>query len=276
MKLTKQHTKLHDEACALINLSRDLTLDERDFVFENFRPGANHNIGKCGIFFTPPEMASTAALMHAGGGRIWDACAGIGVLARQMIDQDSTTHDITEMVCLEINEEFCRIGRRLVPEARWVCGNIFDAELVRSLGFFESAISNPPFGKVPVLNNYCRHKAPAHLMVAEVLLRRCHQGGIMIIPETDHSREDTDRNPGSNYLRFKNNFPDAMITPLPVDCRCFDFHGANPNVAMGKSRNPKRPGQSIHGRRRPSPISARRLNLSCPVLRTVWQYSNPN
>lgn len=231
MKLTKENTRRHDEAEALINSDRVLTRDEQAFCFEHYRPGANHNIGKGGIFFTSTDMATTLANMHAGGGRILDACAGIGVLARAILDQD-WGKAITELVCLENNPEFVRIGQRLVPEARWVRGDIFHAATIRKLGLFDSAVSNPPFGNLPRESDYCRHNAPAHLMVAEVLIRRCEQGAVMIIPASDHSREDSDHRPSTAYLRFRERFPEAYITPLAVDCSCFNFHGAKPACAM--------------------------------------------
>jgi hypothetical protein len=49
-------------------------------------------------------------------------------------------------VCVELNPEYARIGKRIVPGATWIVGSVFDPA---QLGRFAWAISNPPFGSIP-------------------------------------------------------------------------------------------------------------------------------
>lgn len=149
-KLTKAQTKAHKEAEAILTKDR-LTDDERAFVFDNWHEGATHNNGTAGAFFTPDGLASDFAL-DVGGGRVIDLCAGIGILASHVIGRGYTRTNVREMVCVEINPRYAEIGRKLVPEARWIVADVMDWRgwWKNDLGgaMFDSAISNPPFGKV--------------------------------------------------------------------------------------------------------------------------------
>ncbi|WP_322996518.1 methyltransferase [Castellaniella sp.] len=149
-KLTKAQTKAHNEAEAILTKDR-LSDDERRFVFENWHEGANHNNGFAGAFFTPEGLAGDFS-MDVGGGRIIDLCAGIGALAFHAIERSTYRTSISEMVCIEINPRYVEIGRKLVPDARWINADVMDwrewhtDELDDAR--FDYAISNPPFGKV--------------------------------------------------------------------------------------------------------------------------------
>lgn len=78
-KLTKAQRKAHQEAETILTQDR-LSDDDKDFVFENWHQGAEHNIGTAGAFFTPTGLAADFAF-DGGGRRVIDLCAGIGVLA---------------------------------------------------------------------------------------------------------------------------------------------------------------------------------------------------
>jgi len=72
-----------------------------------------------------------------------DLCAGIGTLAF------AYTHfrcyaRTARMVCVEINPAYVDVGRKVLPEATWICAGVF--EVWRDLGRFDCAIANPPFG----------------------------------------------------------------------------------------------------------------------------------
>lgn len=194
-KLTKTDTKLHDEAMELINGTGVLNFDQIEFCYENYNPMAEHNVGKAAIFFTPPELAWNFAVMASPSGRVIDLCAGIGILARNVMQHDSylgsteaVPHgDITEMVCLEQNPEFVRIGKRLLPQATWIEGSVFDKDLIISLGEFDLAISNPPYGNIPgkKAGSWLKTKGPAQWMVMEVGLRLAYNGVVAILPRGD-------------------------------------------------------------------------------------------
>jgi len=142
-KLTKQQVKHHEQACAFLQKD-ELTFDEKWFVFEHWHEGAEHMNGKAGAFFTPVELASDFRI-DVSGDRVIDLCAGIGVLA--FMYYHLYHHDTPpEITCVEINAAYVEIGKKLLPEATWICGDVF--EVCQDLGRFDHAIANPPFGRV--------------------------------------------------------------------------------------------------------------------------------
>lgn len=218
MKLTKQQTKAHDEAMKLVDAGRPLTSDEKEFILENYHPGASHNIGRGGIFFTPLAIARTLATFHGGAGRVLDACAGIGALS-YALHQHRVDHGV-ELTCVEINPEFVRVGKRVLPEAKWICANFFHGS---PKGWFDSGISNPPFGRVASIRS--ENFTTAHFAAMERMLAMCEMGAIVIIPDNDHSQEDRrERQPSQSqdYKKFREFHPDWDITPCAVDMRCFE------------------------------------------------------
>lgn len=226
MKLTKAETRLHDEAVKLLTLDK-LNDEQKEFVFTNWRPGAENNIGKGGIFFTPMGMAWDAACFHAGSGRIVDACAGIGVLAYNLTRYH--TSQKREIVCIEINREFVEVGRKLVPEATWYHGNAFD--IIPQLDIFDSAICNPPFGKIPSCSGRSENfKGAAHFAILELILQRTKQGAIVILPDNEHSQENKGNQApalSQNYRKWTELYPEAFITPGPFDPHNEGWHGTN-------------------------------------------------
>ena len=48
------------------------------------------------------------------------------------------------MVCVEVNPAYVEVGRKILPQAQWICGDVF---ALPDLGWFDLAISNPPFGR---------------------------------------------------------------------------------------------------------------------------------
>ena len=171
MKLTKQQTKLHDEAIALLKHPRDLKEDEVAFVLDNYHPGAEMNIGKSGVFFTPAGLAIDLAVFaypigERGSVRYIDACAGIGRLTWAIKDVDGAENKISEIIAVEQNPRFVEIGRKLFPDVSWVEGSIFSLDCIRDLGWFDIGISNPPFGNLPdtaTERGWLANGQPAHL-----------------------------------------------------------------------------------------------------------------
>ncbi len=144
-KLTKAEAKAHQQACDL--LKKDvLTEEEKFFVIDNWQESATHINSAAGAFFTPYELARDFAI-ETFAGRIIDLCAGIGILsfaASMKLRWSQTPFDLT---CVEINPDYVAVGKKLLPEARWIEGSVFDV-LDMDLGHFDLAISNPPFGKI--------------------------------------------------------------------------------------------------------------------------------
>lgn len=150
-KLTKQQAKWHREAQALLTQDT-LTEDEQDFVVQHWREDAEHINAETGAFFTPWDLALDLAL-HLTGTRIIDLCAGIGTLSlaywrRTALERrwEGATLDI---VCIEKNPAYVDVGRKILPEATWICADVLDPRTVAHLGHFDSVVSNPPFGRLP-------------------------------------------------------------------------------------------------------------------------------
>jgi 16S rRNA G966 N2-methylase RsmD len=144
MKLSKKEIKLHKEACALLKKEK-LHDDDALFFFENWQEGANHVNSSSGAFFTPQGLARDTAIEFGGfpynnesNGTAIDLCAGIGVLSWFAVRRGF------EVTCVEINQAYYEIGKKLVPEARWICASIFDT----IDGHYDLAYSNPPFGNI--------------------------------------------------------------------------------------------------------------------------------
>lgn len=142
-KLTKEQCKLHNEAEAL--LAKDsLCIEEREFVLEHWDPSATHVNSAAGAFFTPIDLATSFACMLGHPGAIIDLCAGIGALSYACTP---IYGEPPRMVCVEKNPDYVRVGRKIVPHAIWIEGDVFDL-LEMGLGRFDAVIGNPPFGRV--------------------------------------------------------------------------------------------------------------------------------
>ncbi len=142
MKLTKQQAKAHNEAVAILAKDK-LNFDERRFVFENWHAGANHINSATSAHFTPCGLARDMSI-NVGQGPVLDLCAGIGALAFAVFDRWSYDKPL-DLVCIELNPDYVAVGRKVLPEARWICGDIFDLASLE-LGHFGTVVSNPPFG----------------------------------------------------------------------------------------------------------------------------------
>lgn len=144
MKLSKEQRKTHYQAEKILS-KEELTFDEKVFVLTNWLPGATNDIGKVASFFTPWQIARDFSIESACQGNVIDLCAGIGMLSFQMLFNSNGKLNLT---CLEINKEFLEVGKKILPEATWIHGDVLDEELIKSLGKFDHVISNPPFGNI--------------------------------------------------------------------------------------------------------------------------------
>ena len=149
MRLTKGQQAKHAEAMALVDAGRPLTFAEREFVADHYREDAVHLNGLAGAYFTPTTLANDFALHVPDEARVLDLCAGAGALSRAVGPWDeSLKQGARELVCVEANLAYVRVGKALLPEAIWVLADAFDARAYRHYGPFDVVISNPPFGNV--------------------------------------------------------------------------------------------------------------------------------
>lgn len=142
-KLTKAQAKAHQQACDLLQKDT-LSEEEKLFVLEHWQESAKHINTIAGAFFTPVGLARDLSV-EIFGRRVIDLCAGIGSLAFWAACRG--WGDPREIVCVEINPEYAAVGRKIVPEAHWIVGSVFD--LPGDIGRFDCAIGNPPFGATP-------------------------------------------------------------------------------------------------------------------------------
>ena len=143
MKLSREESKAHNMAQALVNQEAPLTYEEKVFVLENYHEGAEHMNGVHGAFFTPFGLARDFAIELSEDKTI-DLCAGIGMLAFVAVH----FAEVKEITCIEVNPNYVKVGKKIVPEANWICGSILDYEVIQSLDKHYQAISNPPFGNI--------------------------------------------------------------------------------------------------------------------------------
>jgi len=139
-KLTKAQAKAHQQACDYL-LKDSLSEDEKLFILENWQESAKHINTIAGAFFTPVGLARDLSI-EMNGNSVIDLCAGIGALAFFC----SGHHKASRVVCIEANPDYVAVGKKIVPEAEWIVGSVFD---LRDVGRFDFAIGNPPFGATP-------------------------------------------------------------------------------------------------------------------------------
>lgn len=151
MKLSKAELKVQKEVKTI--LEKDvLSFEDKEFIYENFHPGTIADITTDSAYFTPLDMAYDFGLFCCRYGVCVDMCAGIGGLSFAAKTRDFYENRIKYSICIERNPRFIEIGKKLLPEAVWLQGDIFDKglwdEIVSTYGAVDCIYSNPPFGKV--------------------------------------------------------------------------------------------------------------------------------
>ncbi|GAA1623734.1 hypothetical protein GCM10009733_020470 [Nonomuraea maheshkhaliensis] len=186
LKLTKEQANQHRKADELVTSSTPLSSAEVEFVLTHWQEASNITNPLDSAFFTPLPLAKELGL-HVQGARVIDLCAGIGSLAwgyrcRYVNDWELDKPPL-ELVCVEKNPDYVAVGQRLLPDATWILGDVFDV-LTMGLGQFDAALSNPPFGRAA----RSRRRAPRYrgpLMEFHVIDVAAHlaRQGAFIIPQ---------------------------------------------------------------------------------------------
>jgi len=170
-RLSKAQIKAHEQAVTLLQQER-LNDDDREFVLDNWQESANHVNSAAGAFFTPSSLAASTAIYTAGSETIIDLCAGIGCLGLWAWWLGGGKAKVT---CLEINPDYVAVGRKLFPEATWIC-----ASAEAATGRFDCAIANPPFGKTARIKGP-RYSGEDDLAVVDIAADLA-QWGVFILP----------------------------------------------------------------------------------------------
>ncbi|WP_313235689.1 methyltransferase [Sphingobacterium multivorum] len=155
MKLSKQQIKQHQTAVDVLNKDI-LTYDEKVYVYENWIPAYEENIGEIGSFFTPLGLARDFATLEVVGDNIIDLCAGIGSLSFHYFHRMLMHDKEVKITCIEQSQAFVEVGKKLLPSANWICADALNKETYTDLiknEKFDYCISNPPFGKIKTTTN---------------------------------------------------------------------------------------------------------------------------
>jgi hypothetical protein len=180
-RLTKQQAALHTQACVL--LQKDcLSFDERLFVLAHWQEGANHVNGMSGAFFTPQGLATDFAI-EVSGYKVIDLCAGIGSLAFAVYHHSCMSSAARpKITCVEVNPDYVAVGKKVLPEATWIVGDVLD--LPASVTGYHVAIANPPFGRIKHEGNAPRYTgAEFEYKVIDVASDRAAHG-VFLIPQS--------------------------------------------------------------------------------------------
>ncbi|MEU4898250.1 DUF6884 domain-containing protein [Streptomyces sp. NPDC044780] len=229
----------HREADALTRLERDLTEDERLFVLEHWQESADTASVLDGAYFTPMELASEVA-HHVHGDRVIDLCAGIGRLAYAARRYwGNALHLIDrELTCVEANPEYVRVGRKVLPEARWIQADVIDV-LNQGLGTFDAAISNPPFGRIKRSGNAPRYRGPLFELHVMDLAAHLAPTGAHLLPQQStpfrySGRVQSSRETLPEVARFERETGMTMWFNYGVDTAQWrgEWHGVAPSVEI--------------------------------------------
>lgn len=244
-KLTKQQARRHDRACRLLS-NNTLRDDDVEFVLNHYQESETTTHVLNGAFFTPVNLALDLAL-HVAGRRVIDLCAGIGTLAWACQARNSHRWDRAtppfELVCVEKNPTYVDVGKKLLPQARWICADVFDLpQLLTELGEerFDVAIANPPHGHTGRRGRrgprYRGRRTEYHVIdLAAGLANR----GVFLIPQDSapfrYSGEPCYRDALSgDYLEFARQTGLSLHAGIGVDTTYSegDWHGVAPRTEI--------------------------------------------
>lgn len=224
----------HDKAEALVASDKRLTNDEVEFVLDHYRPDVNFDVMRAGMFFTPRDLALDVALVASGDEssnlRIIDLCAGIGRLTwAMMVRHNNGGH----YVAVERNHRLVEVGKRVLPDVTWIQGDVLDKGLIESLGMFDIAISNPPFGKVPSDQDrsWLNYKGSnVDLAVCDIIPKITKGWAYVILPASSipwDRRTGEKRIVEKELVKWQEANPDLRLNRTSVDPSLYQFDGTN-------------------------------------------------
>ena len=234
-KLTKVQAKAHAESEELLKMDK-LSDEEKDFVRANWQESALHINSIAGAFFTPAGLARDTILEVSPTGRVIDLCAGIGALASEVWDKAAWRDEKPEIVCVEINPEYVRVGKKLLPEATWITGSIFT---LPNIGHFDTAISNPPFGNIPRDGEKLRYTGSRFEFHVMDLASDMADFGVFIVPQQSagfqySGRQYYERMESRDYAKFSEQTGIVLEAGCGVDTSVHikEWKGVSPVVEI--------------------------------------------
>lgn len=187
-KLSKARARAHQQAIKMPK-QESLTYDEKVAIMDRYHEGAEHIQSTAGAFFTPEGLARDFSI-EVWGGKIVDLCAGIGKLAFWCSVDRS---DIESLTCVEFNPDYVEVGKKLLPEANWICGDVL--EVWRDLpNDFDCAISNPPFGRIAGSGSAPRYTGAEFEYKVIDVASHIAKSGVFILPQQSAPFDYSGRN----------------------------------------------------------------------------------
>jgi hypothetical protein len=250
-KLTKEQAKKHLAAVDLLKKDR-LSEDDRWFVLENWQESAAHINSTAGAFFTPVMLARDFAI-EVHGTRVLDLCAGIGCLSFMAFNKSCWGRDPIEITCVELNPDYVAVGQKVLPEARWIIGDIFSLPI--DLGRFDCVISNPPFGATKRNGDAPRYSGRSFEYHVIDIASDLGEYGAFIIPQNSapfkySGRQSFELTPNDEYARFHADTGISLEMNCGIDTECHrgDWRGVAPAVEIvcaefDEVREARRPAQ---------------------------------
>ncbi|RPK28812.1 hypothetical protein EES39_41070 [Streptomyces sp. ADI92-24] len=239
-KLTKEQERLHREASRLVKLSRDLTEEERETVLDHWQESSTTSNSLDGAFFTPEGLALDLRL-EVNGQRVIDLCAGIGRLAWAVQDkwhQRFEGRPPRELVCVEKNPAYVEVGRKVVPEARWICADVFTLDPA-TLGRFDYAVANPPFGRVERTGNGPRYRGPNFEFHAIDIASTLARKGVFVVPQMSAPFRISDvpsyeEQHSTAYERFHRETGFTLSSRVGIDTSAYadEWRGVSPRTEV--------------------------------------------
>lgn len=198
----------------------------------------HHEVGRAGAFFTPFDLALDLAL-DVTGHRVVDLCAGIGVLAyacarRHRWDEASGAPAL-QLTCVEVNPDYVRVGRKVLPEATWVVANVLDwAPDVP----FDHAVSNPPFGRIPRLGGGPRYRGAEFEYHVADIAGSIARSATLVLPQLSagfsySGHAHFEHAPSAKYQRFTAETGLGFTAAIGIDTTCYGrWHAPVPRVEV--------------------------------------------
>jgi predicted RNA methylase len=228
-RLSTRKQKAHSAALATLAGDTRLDYDATADFLEAYQEGAENLNGLSGAFFTPLALARDFAL-EVSGATVIDLCAGVGTLSYAVSDRNSPLDNI---VCVEKNPAYVAIGKRLVPDARWVEKDVLSLseDSLEGRPKFDVAISNPPFGNISGIGMFDLEVVRISSLVAK--------RGVFILPQQStpfrYSGQQCYSETTSDALR---RWMDATGIEfefnIGIDCNAYidAWHGVAPTVEI--------------------------------------------
>lgn len=219
MKLTKVETRDHEQIDTLLR-QKALSLTEKELILDKFLPHSLDNSTKSGSFFTPRSISQEFSVFcDCDRDTVIDLAAGIGSLAHALV---SCGRRPKKLVCVESNPDFVRIGKKVVPEAEWVLGDVFTRPVFDALRRRRAnwVISNPPYGLRLKDRDWLTYNGASDLMAVETAVRLAPDS-VFILPQGSVPWQDS----GTAFHRERKDIGGALKL----------FMDRNPRIVFGST-----------------------------------------